>query len=59
MKTLFLLFAVITSNQGHESLVAIDNVEYKDKFNCLLIKAQYADSESIKFFCSEKDLFSK
>lgn len=55
----FMLFAVITSNQGHESLVAIDKTEYKDKFSCLLNKSQYKDNESIKFFCAEKDLFNK
>lgn len=59
MIKVFMLFAVITSNQGIESLVAVDKVEYKDKFNCLLIKAQYEDSEGIKFFCAEKDLFNK
>ena len=53
----FILFAVITSNQGHESIVAVDKVEYKDKFSCLLNKAQYEDSNSIKFFCAEKDLY--
>ena len=55
----FMLFAVITSNQWHESLVAVDKVEYKDKFSCLLNKAQYKDSRYIKFFCAEKDLFNK
>ena len=57
MIKVFMLFAVITSNQGHESLVAVDKVEYKDKFSCLLNKAQYEDSNSIKFFCAEKDLY--
>ena len=50
----FILLAVITSNQGHESLVAVDKVEYKDKFSCLLNKAQYEDSNSIKFFALKK-----
>lgn len=59
MIKVFILFAVITSNQGHETLVAVDKVEYKDKFSCLLNKAQYEDSNSIKYFCAEKDLFKK
>lgn len=55
----FLLFAVITSNQGIESLVNVNNIEYESKFNCLLDKAQYKDNGTIKFFCSEKEMYSK
>ena len=55
----FMLFAVITSNQGIESLITVDKVEYVDKYNCLLNKAQYRDNETIKFFCAEKELFNK
>ena len=59
MIKVFMLFAVITNNQGIESLVAIDHIEYDSKYSCLLNKSQYKDSESIKFFCGEKELFNK
>lgn len=55
----FLLFAVITSNQGYESIVNVNHTEYDSNFHCLIDKAQYKDSETIKFFCAEKELFSK
>lgn len=55
----FLLFAVMTSNQGIESLVNVNGIEYNSKFNCLLDKAQYKDNDMIKFFCSEKEMYSK
>ena len=59
MIKVLMLFAVITSNQGHETLVTVDQKEYKDKFSCLLTKAQYEDSKSIEFFCAEKELYKK
>lgn len=55
----FLLFAVITSNQGYESIVNVNSIEYDSKFNCLIDKAQYKDNDTVKFFCAEKELFSK
>lgn len=55
----FLLFAVITNNQGYESIINVNHTEYDSKFDCLINKAQYKDNETIKFFCAEKDLFTK
>ena len=55
----FLLFAVITNNQGYESIVNVNRAEYDNKFNCLIDKAQYKDNDAIKFFCAEKELFNK
>lgn len=58
MKTLFLLFVVLTDVEGYESLQRVNDVQYKTKLECMAAKAHYKDLENrIQFFCGEDHLY--
>lgn len=59
MKTIYLLFVVLTDAQGYESLQTVSNVEHKDKLACTIEKAKYKDFDNVKFFCADSNLFHK
>lgn len=58
MKTIYLLFVVLTDAQGYESMQAVSNIEHKDKLSCHVEKAQYRELKNkISFFCGDSTLF--
>ena len=57
MKTIYLLFVVMTDVQGYESLHVVSNIEHKDKLSCNVEKAQYKETENMSFFCGDSKLF--
>ena len=57
MKTIYLLFVVLTDAQGYESLHAVSNIEHKEKLSCNVEKAQYKETENMSFFCGDSNLF--
>ena len=57
MKTIYLLFVVLTDAQGYESMKAVSNIEHKDKLSCHVEKAQYKETENMSFFCGDSKLF--
>lgn len=57
MKTIYLLFVVLTDVQGYESMQAVSNIEHRDKLSCNVEKAQYRESENMRFFCGDSKLF--
>lgn len=57
MKTIYLLFVVLTDVQGYETLQTVSNVQHKDKLSCNVEKAQYKDTENMSFFCGDSKLF--
>lgn len=57
MKTIYLLFVVLTDAQGYESMQAVSNIEHKDKLSCHVEKSQYKESENMSFFCGDSSLF--
>lgn len=57
MKTIYLLFVVLTDAQGCESMQAVSDIEHKDKLSCDVEKAQYKESENMSFFCGDSKLF--
>lgn len=60
MKTLFLLFVVITDNQGNEQLLAVSEKKHNSLLACYAEKAQYNDIDKrLKFFCADIDYFKK
>lgn len=59
MKTIYLLFVILTDSQGYESLQAVSNVEHNSVVACNVEKSQYKDSENMKLFCGDPKLFPK
>ena len=58
MKTIYLLFVVLTDVQGYETMQAVSNVEHKDKLSCNIEKAQYKElKDKISYFCDDSKLF--
>lgn len=58
MKTIYLLFVVLTDAQGYESMKAVSNIEHKDKLSCTVEKAQYRElKDKVSYFCGDNKLF--
>ncbi len=58
MKTLFLLFVVLTDSEGYESMQRVNDVQYKTKLECMTAKVHYKEIENrIQFFCAEDYLY--
>ena len=58
MKTIYLLFVVLTDAQCYESLHAVSNVEHKDKLSCTVEKAQYRElKDKISYFCGDSSKY--
>jgi hypothetical protein len=60
MKALFLLFVVITDNQGNENLLAVSEIKHNSLISCYAEKAHYQDLDNkLKFFCADKEYFKQ
>lgn len=58
MKTIYLLFVVLTDTQGYESMKAVSNVEHKDELSCRVEKAQYKElKDKVQYFCGDSTLY--
>ena len=58
MKTIYLLFVVLTDVQGYETMQAVSNIEHKDKLSCHVEKAQYRElKDKVSYFCGDSNLF--
>lgn len=58
MKTMYLLFVVLTDAQGYESMSAVSNIEHKDKLSCIAEKAQHKELKGrISYFCGDSSLY--
>lgn len=50
----FILFVVLITNDGYESMDVVSGVKHKDRISCLAEKAHHNDLEGrIMFFCGE------
>lgn len=58
MKTIYLLFVVLSDAQGYESMQAVSNIEHKDKLSCVVEKAQYRElKDKISYFCGDSSKY--
>ena len=58
MKTIYLLFVVLTDAQGYESMKAVSNIEHKDKLSCHVEKAQYRElKDKVSYFCGDSSKY--
>ena len=58
MKTIYLLFVVLTDLQGYETMKTVSNIEHKDNLSCNVEKAQYRElKDKVSYFCGDSNLF--
>lgn len=58
MKTIYLLFIVLTDSQGYETMTPISNIKHHSMLECKIEKVQHKDIENrVKFFCGDETKF--
>ena len=60
MKSIYLLFVVLTDTQGYETMLPLSNVKHNSMLECKVEKAQHKNIEGvnginrIQFFCGDE-----
>lgn len=55
MKTIYLLFVVLTDSQGYETIQPVSQIKHHSILECKVEKAHHRDLENrIEFFCGDE-----
>ena len=55
MKTIYLLFVILTDQQGYETMLPVTNTKYNSMLECKVEKVQHKDiKDSVQFFCGDE-----
>ena len=55
MKTIYLLFVILTDQQGYETMLPVTNTKYNSMLECKVEKVQHKDIKDIvQFFCGDE-----
>lgn len=55
MKTIYLLFVILTNNEGYETMTPITNIKHNSMLECKIEKVQHKDIENrVQFFCGDE-----
>ena len=55
MKTIYLLFVVLTDAQGYETMLPVTNTMHHSMLECKVEKAQHKDiKDRVEFFCGDE-----
>lgn len=63
MKTIYLLFVVLTNNEGYETMLPVTNTKHTSMLECKVEKAQHKDVKGIngdnrvQFFCGDETMY--
>lgn len=58
MKTIYLLFVILTDSQGYETMLPVTNIKHHSILECKAEKAQHRDLENrIEFYCGDESKF--
>lgn len=58
MKTIYLLFVVLTNNEGYETMLPITNTKHLSMLECKVEKVQHKDvPERVQFFCGDEIMY--
>ena len=58
MKTIYLLFVVLTDTQGYETMLPVTNVKHTSMLECKVEKAQHKDViDKVEFFCGDETMY--
>ena len=55
MKTIYLLFVVLTDAQGYETMLPVTNIKHTSMLECKVEKAQHKEiKDRVEFFCGDE-----
>ena len=55
MKTIYLLFVVLTDQQGYETMLPVTNIKHSSMLECKVEKVQHKDIQNrVQFFCGDE-----
>lgn len=55
MKTIYLLFVVLTDTQGYETMLPVSDIKHSTILSCKVEKAQYKEvANKIAYFCGDE-----
>ena len=58
MKTIYLLFVVLTDAQGYETMLPVTNTKHHSMLECKIEKVQYNDiKDKVEFFCGDETMY--
>ena len=63
MKTIYLLFVVLTDTQGYETMLPVTNNKHHSMLDCKVEKVQHKDVKGIngdnrlQFFCGDETMY--
>lgn len=58
MKTIYLLFVVLTDTQGYETMQPVTNTKHLSMLECKIEKAQHKDIDNrVQFFCGDETMY--
>lgn len=55
MKTIYLLFVVLTDQSGYETMLPVTNTKHTSMLECKVEKVQHKDTpDRVEFFCGDE-----
>lgn len=58
MKTIYLLFVVLTDAQGYETMLHVTNTKHTSMLECKVEKVQHKDiKDRVEFFCGNETMY--
>lgn len=55
MKTIYLLFVVLTNNEGYETMLPVTNTKHTSMLECKVEKVQHKGIDNrVEFFCGDE-----
>lgn len=58
MKTIYLLFVILTDQSGYETMTPISNTKHNSMLECKIEKVQHKDIDNrVQFFCGDETMY--
>ena len=58
MKTIYLLFVILTDSQGYETMRPVTNIKHHSMLECKVEKVQHKDiKDKVEFFCGNETMY--
>ena len=58
MKTIYLLFVILTDQQGYQTMLPVTNTKHNSMLECRVEKVQHKDIENrVQFFCGDETMY--
>ena len=58
MKTIYLLFVVLTDQSGYETMLSATNTKHHSMLECEVEKSQHKDiKDRVEFFCGDETMY--